>query len=520
MENKTKQILEDLYMIDKKFKDQEDDLIKIINKLIETKPEIKVDEKFINELRRQLLTRARLVYPETSVFWASITNLNKLSYIAGGLAVLILIILPLTFNLISPASISFEYEVTSVEDGAFGVLTSSEENSSEFTYSVGSGSVLADNLTQEAVSEISRAVSSASGVGATSALMPTPLYEPEYRPTYINYDFVYEGEEFSLEESKLPVYKRKIEFSVSGTLARELSKIVNILDFSKLQNVVITELTAVENKDFGYIVRMNLEDNTFNIQKNWQRWPNDYIKPLAPCYGDVCIMEQAQVDPKDLPSESETITIANQFINKYSIDLSAYDEPELSENPEMELLRYIPQYVSVVYPLKIENKLVYDSIGNKTGLTMMIDVKEKKISSLSNGISALFESSNYETEQDTKTIIEIAKKGGQTYFYQHPNPTKTYVIKLGTPELILTEYWKYDSNNQTSEKLFIPAYKFPVTGMPEEIDYYSNSNRNIIVPVIKDLLINKNEDDPPNPYIGFERIDSESYDIGLPAIAE
>lgn len=54
MENKIKEILDELYSIDSSLKEKEDELEKIILKMLEIKPNIKIDEEFKNKLNSEL----------------------------------------------------------------------------------------------------------------------------------------------------------------------------------------------------------------------------------------------------------------------------------------------------------------------------------------------------------------------------------------------------------------------------------------------------------------------------------
>lgn len=51
MDKQIKQILKDVYLIDQSLKMHEKTLIKIIQELLRSKPESKIDEQFVRELR-------------------------------------------------------------------------------------------------------------------------------------------------------------------------------------------------------------------------------------------------------------------------------------------------------------------------------------------------------------------------------------------------------------------------------------------------------------------------------------
>ena len=77
MDEKTKQILNDLYMIDGSLKKHEKEVTEIVNKLLESKPDIKVDGNFVRELRMELVKRAKVmnaIEPAKQGFWTSVIS--------------------------------------------------------------------------------------------------------------------------------------------------------------------------------------------------------------------------------------------------------------------------------------------------------------------------------------------------------------------------------------------------------------------------------------------------------------
>lgn len=80
-------ILEEIYKIEPALKNREEELIKIINSLIDLKPEIKIDENFILSLKSKLQSRYGISEPRKTWF----TFLNP--RLVGGLAVAILLII-------------------------------------------------------------------------------------------------------------------------------------------------------------------------------------------------------------------------------------------------------------------------------------------------------------------------------------------------------------------------------------------------------------------------------------------
>ena len=58
-------------------------------------------------------------------------------------------------------------------------------------------------------------------------------------------------------------------------------------------------------------------------------------------------------------------------------------------------------------------------------------------------------------------------------------------IDLGTPTLVYVQIWKFNSDTQTSDDLYGPAFMFPIVKNENSQNFYQ---QNIIVPIVKDLL--------------------------------
>ena len=86
MNTKVKQILEDLYKIDPSLGEKEEELVKIINKFLESRPDTKFDKNFAKRLRGELLSKFSFAESKSTA-WENILNFmsaKKLAYAAGG----------------------------------------------------------------------------------------------------------------------------------------------------------------------------------------------------------------------------------------------------------------------------------------------------------------------------------------------------------------------------------------------------------------------------------------------------
>jgi len=86
MDKNIKQILNELYQIDPTLKDQEEKLIKVIDELIKAKPEVEIDQVFLQKLRNELnqkATNLSVKKPTSNIF----AILEKITYAFGGAVV-------------------------------------------------------------------------------------------------------------------------------------------------------------------------------------------------------------------------------------------------------------------------------------------------------------------------------------------------------------------------------------------------------------------------------------------------
>ena len=154
---------------------------------------------------------------------------------------------------------------------------------------------------------------------------------------------------------------------------------------------------------------------------------------------------------------------------------------------------YLPESISVIYPMKIDGKSVADSGGNKYGLRVNANLRYKQVDGLWGLTSQNYESSDYETETNVDRILKIAAKGGMNQV-GNPDAANVPEIELGTPETGLAIYYQY--NNGANTELYVPALIFPVTKIPENTYFYGSR---VIVPLTKELLSQYEDGNQPIP---------------------
>ncbi len=366
----------------------------------------------------------------------------------------------------------------------FGDLYLSSQSSRDVAGYGEGGSSLAQNNEPAISTDGNMAVDKA----VSSSIYPWP--GENYR-----YNYVYVGDDFSLFEDEVDVY-RKINPDFSKDFAGLFSdKKIGFFDMKKFRNITLNNISINEDRDFGYSIYLGLKDGSFSIYKNWERWPSP--EKFCGGYNYECIRGY-QLGIDEILPDNDIVNIANKFLNDYNISLKNYDEPEVQKYWLREYLLssdkssfYIPDVISVVYPLKINGQVVHEEYGQKSGLVVEVDMREKRVSGVYNLAYQYYESSTYSTERDKNVILNIVKQGGRyPDYYYGEGEGLTIDINLGTPTLGLMKVWNFDEKEMKGYEVFVPAYIFPVLSESAPSYFY---RRNIVVPAVKDFFINDRE---------------------------
>jgi hypothetical protein len=155
---------------------------------------------------------------------------------------------------------------------------------------------------------------------------------------------------------------------------------------------------------------------------------------------------------------------------------------------------YIPDYVSLIYPLVLDGKSVYEQGGTLAGLHVGINLRQKKVSDMYELVLGGYEASEYELETDFDKILKIALEGGfgpwgrryiDPAMIAPPNGgIRAEELNVGTPEFAVVKNYSYKDN--TNQLLYVPALIFPIE-YPSGTPVYSYM-QNIVVPLVKEIL--------------------------------
>lgn len=464
MDKQIKQILSELYDIDPLLENNEKELIKIIKKLLASRPDTKFDKNFAKRLRADLLTK------EGKTF--NMNLLQKFGFLIGGATLASLLIVPVLLNNsgkgdLGITDIGFEAAptITMLPKGAFGDLVG-------ITSGPGSNNLAAET----ADSDLARPQSGGGGFAGSNMIAPAPGGFPEsYEIT--EYRYIYAGDDLSLEEDQLEVLRRKPAVANVGGLSGQFS--LGLANLQSISNLQFENISMYQGGNNGLRVSVDLRNGELSLSQ--QEAFFDYGEIYRP------------IQPSEIPPDADLTRLADEFIAKYQINLSNYGSGEVSGNFRQTVdlagsnaVIYLPEVVSVVYPLSIEGTRVYDQGANPQGVYVNINVRTKKVVSLHGLSLQQYEASLYDVETNIDTLINKWQNQNR-YAYPSEVSVKTVDIKLGTPELVYVEVYKWDVASGDS-RLLVPAYRFPVLEKPTDAYYYSDY---VAIPLVPSLLENQ-----------------------------
>ncbi len=470
-------VLQELYAVDPTLRDQEDRLVKAVRALLAAKPEAALDERFVRELRKELLGTfsAATASVKPNIFDFIMKN-DSLKYLvpSGIVAVLVLSVLVSTKAPGSPssapaASVATEsaaeaggVRVSKVADGAFGVLSTG----------VGADQApMAANLGR------------GGGGGGNGSAPAVPMADSKmmlpYVPSY--YAYSYAGD-LALDDESVPVYRRQKGGSsaVSGGLLDAAT--LGLVDPSRLDAVGLQSLALVQDKEFGYYVYVDMNEGMISLSQNYAKWPH----PEQECRDEECFARY-RLHESDMLSDAETFAVADAFLKELGVNVGSYGSPAVaydwrtqyaSLKGEDRAAFYFPETVSVVYPLVIDGQKVYDESGNPTGLTVNVNVRHKRADGLWNLTTLKYDSAQYAAVTDKSKLMGVVARGG-VYEATPPDDAKTEEVGLGTPERVLMRAWS------GGQEVVVPALRFPVTKKPEGQPWFRDA---VMIPLVRDLI--------------------------------
>lgn len=520
--NQLMTILQELYDWNPKLRARESELVKLIKALSEARPNTRFDEQFATELKKDLLSHRILLDDdeglEENISLFNFNNMTKKLYFGlGAIALTTLVIVAVLINNQTTYKTSLVFneleknsdQFVQASPGAFGSLAKlvqgegagkvAETNQSAPVRETASdGAVMAPEPAMDVTS--SRTISSDNG-GTSLAANPVSqtLLAPaiglggggtggDYAKMILpmqSFEYTYTGDPLELTEEKSLVYRR---LKGDGSLSNKFDGLVGgqkvgPLDLQVFSGLQTNSIAFNENRPFGYSVNIDLKEENIYIGQNWPYWQSERDK----CGDNVTCWESYRLKINDVPNDNSLIAMADKFLSDKKIGRSNYGEPQIDnfwrlnyESSNDKDNYYIPEEISVIYPLIIDGQTVYDQGGSFDGLRVNVNLLHKRVSGVSNLNTARYESSEYSLETDVQKVLDAASQGGSRFYYS--DGAEKITLELGTPVKSLIRYWRYTDG--LSEELLIPALIFPVKNVPE--NYYGS--RFIAIPLVKEML--------------------------------
>lgn len=487
------EILAELYALDGSLKSRETELVNIINNIIKSQPSIEVNQDFIARLRSEVMAEAARMDMANQLPDAPLAlkanHMNRFVYsFYGAMATVVVAVVAVVFisggghkpavgGLSANEKAANAPKFSKLSGSAFGSLASAANVGG--TAPMGAGGAENNPLAANA--------KQAPAGGGASAMMSRT--DSKIMPPYggKTYKFIYKGQELKQELAQLDVMKR-IKGGENSVDTRNLISGLNVnyADLNTFPDQKIQNINFIQKSDYGYITNVSLDEGMISIYQNWETWPS------GKCGNDNKCFEALRVGLNDMPSDQDLIAIADGFVSSHGIDRASFGDPEVNADwrRQYELTSdkadyYFPDSVEVIYPLKLDGKFVYDEYsGAKSGLSVSVQVKDRKVSSVNNLTTQAYDTSAYEMETDAKKIVAYAEKGGLGgVMYWGDDKAKVEDLELSDPEMVFVRQYIYKDNQNT--ELYVPALAFPIVNPPKE-PYFNR--KAVIIPLAKEIL--------------------------------
>ncbi len=492
MRKNIKKILAELYEIDSSLKDKEKELEIFIDKMLELKPNIKIDAKFKENLRKRIYDEIEAKNKDILKSSNKFNFSNFFAYIFSFVWLAIFWIFFYTFivwnfdfskNNEEKKIIAFWNSIKEIKWWFWDLSNLSKAKISNWFENISASSDTSSIKNKDNV-PIAKIWENTLEQRQLDHTMPLLLDEVPIFEVY-RYNFTWD---LNLDlKDFLPIYKQEFDNKTNSFLIDSIKKLsFNGLSFDKFKNLNISNISLNEDKNYWYIFNINTSNNSLEISKNYSKWPDfDY-----------------NTESKNIIlDENEIFSIVRDFIKKYNIDLSNYWKA-IIEKTYLEVLNsfktknifpdYLNQSVNVIYPLIIDQKEIYDDTWKKTGVFFEIDLKEKKVSRVYWIESHNYLKSDYQVETNKDNILRKAKEWWMNWLhenYDSPDNIKYIDLNLKNPKIVYISYYKY-IKIWFSEKYLLPAIIFEIDKNNLWDWFYKD---NIIVPLPKDFYKYKNQ---------------------------
>ncbi len=457
MSHTDKDILEELYRLEPKLKENESAILEILAKMRTIKPEIMMNEDFRETLKSEIMAQLRSQQKIASKLFSFHFSLPIISTAFACLLIGVFISeLPISLFYKNPSFVPQIIEI----DTPF------------------SGDTLQYSRPAPAVNQPMALAWNATMMKAEWDRMILPVEQFPF------FTYVYTG---SIPEytGSLDVYKRNVVTFSQGELSSFFEKFrVDGINFDAFDEFDVTNISLAEKRAQGYILNIDFANGNIMLSKNWDTWQ-------APCVDGNCPLP-LPLKESDIPSDEELIKIGNEFLEKYGLSDFCMRSPQSDINWRIYYAEakkispstaQVPEEISLVYPQMIDATRIYEEYGTYKWLTLSIDVRSKKVATLFGFEKQSLIKWKYSEPTDKDTIEKIIRFGWR-YEMDAMSGQVQKQITLGDPTLWYVRLWGEWYDNGRGREFYVPAYVFPIT---REEDRKETGRQNIIVPLVKDF---------------------------------
>ncbi len=538
MNEKINILVQEILTLAPELKEKESEVRRLVELLLESKPDVKIDEHFVMELRTQLRNEVLSSQPKNSekegnkVSIMNIIN-NRFAYALVLIVFSVIAVSPfLNFggqDSDSVMKLAFEPSITDVKANGFGELTSQqgveetemtandrfammeasqvdnvsggamEMTTEEMYVADGMGGFSGESVPSAMpISEVGAVVDSNDGRGVVDEkMMVMPPWEIQY-PKYI-----FRGDLPDIPENG-NVYRRSLKaFNSAGFVQLIEGFNLGLIDIGTFENVQIQRFEVISEGDSSYTISVDFDRGSLSIYRSRTK-------------GDV-YMQQKGVDINNI-NENEVIQVADSFFKKHNIDVSSYGEPEIDipehmtyagiSEKDIDIMpgSFAPVYsVQVRYPLMIEGIKVVGSSGYSVGINVSVNINGNYVENVWGLETLAFERSSYPFITDKDTIIGLVEQGGYNSVYRRGEDGNVVEVEVSDPKMVLMKYWKYDESGYGNpDELFVPALLFEVDNTAAQKSRMYINDR-IVVPLVEGII---QQYDRPVPMPLMETTDS------------
>lgn len=495
-------ILADCYAIDPSLKAHDAELRAIVDKILLAKPDARPDADFVSRLKDVVMKSSPKQTPVER--FLSLFTMRLPAPAGAAIAFVALIAVALTVSNNgskrndpnnTTGSTSGPLMVATLDRNAFGALSSATPavtpTLSERSYG-GSLGLNTSSATAVPAPQYDNQATASAGMAYpdnTEIAYPSTVDSKMMMPyEAVNYRYIFDGELPTFDQD-VDVYRRVKGFGASKVTPAGLADVVgSMIDLSRFENASVQSFSISEDREFGLIANIDAVEGSINLSQDWRRWPH----PENLCADEDC-WARYRLSPSQVPSDDSMITIANTFLADRGIDPAGYASPEVRNDWRMGYLTasamvkesYIaPDTISVSYPQLLDGKIVVDDSGMASGPTVSVNIRHMRVDGLWNLTGRSYERSSYAVETDSARIKKFVLQGGLWAGYTDPS-AKSIDITLDTPEVVYLKTYRTSADGYSSDELYIPALRFPITTPPNDQQWFRSS---VIIPITKESL--------------------------------